>query len=115
MLVAGALGLAVLSLTTGMMRAIDASRLIGFGLAAAVLLRREALWALPSWRRRLVRILLSLVMVGLTVGWFLWSSALGGGDFFDRTAWLAVAVVLHAAVVLVPIAVVPARRKTMKR
>ena len=110
MLLAGALGLAVLSLTTGMMRAIDASRLIGFGLAAAVLFRREALWTPPSWRRRLVRILLSLVLVGLTVGWFVWPSALGGGDFFDRAAWLAAAVVLHAAVVLGPVVVVPARR-----
>lgn len=110
MLVVGALGLAVLSLTTGTMRAIDASRLIGFGLAAAVLFRREALWTSPSWRRRLVRILLSLVLVGLAVGWFVWPSGLGGGDFFDRAAWLAGAVVLHAAVVLGPIFVVPARR-----
>ena len=114
MLVAGVLALAVMSLATGMMRPIDASRLIGFGLAAAVLSRREALWTPPSWRRRLVRILLSLVLVGLTVGWFVWPPRLGDGDLLDRAAWLAGAVVLHAAVVLVPIVVVPARRRTMK-
>lgn len=107
MLGAAALGLAMLALATGVVRAIDAGRLLGFAAAAAVLVRRDALWAGPSWPRRLLRILLSLVMAGLTVGWSLWPSGLAAGDVLDRAAWLAGAVMLHAAVVLVPVLVVP--------
>jgi membrane-associated phospholipid phosphatase len=108
MLAAAALGLAMLALATHVVRAIDAARLMGFGAAAAVLLRRDALWAVPSWPRRLLRILLSLVMAGLTVDWSVWLSGLAAGDFLDRAVWLAGAVMLHAALVLAPVFTVPA-------
>ena len=106
---AAALGLAILALDTNVVRAIDAGRLLGFAAAAAVLFRRDALWAVPSWPRRLFRILLSLVMAGLTVGWSVWPSGLAAGDdVLDRAAWLTGAVILHAALVLAPVFTVPA-------